>query len=245
MKHAIVGFAALTALVAAPRLAAANVVFTDQTFTLANYTPTPTYTSGGATGSYTQCASCGNPGQALQFSATFGNGAEEYAQGLVNTGFLYNPTTQGPVYSISASVDKDFTSPYTGTFGNSFRPLIAQGGNYYIDVIPGPALNGPGTTNYNTISASGLTASSFTLFDFTTGTTGTGNPNFSAPFSLGLAQVRTTNFSGVTNPSPETFDYDNLSFTIVNTIPEPATLPILATALACLGGLGACRLRRR
>src|SRR5579871_3002142 len=152
--------------------ASADVIFTDQTFNLANYTQTASFTVLASLAS-SQCASCGNPGSALQITATFGDttvNAGSADVGFVNNTFSYNPSTQGPLASIAASVDKDLSFNVTSTtaFGNTFRPLIEQDGNFCLAAIAGPGLLG-GSTGFQTLSGT-LVASDFQRYDFSTGT---------------------------------------------------------------------------
>ena len=106
-----------------------SITFSDGTFNLANYSGS-TY-SVGLTRSASQCASCGNPGSALQVAVT-GNGAstENYSQAFVNSTFTYNPLTQGAITTINASVDKNVTATFAESFTNTFRPTIFQDGIY-------------------------------------------------------------------------------------------------------------------
>jgi hypothetical protein len=160
------------------------------------------------------------------------------AVGFVDNALSYNPSTQGAIGSITASADKILTvtvpgPPNPSLGGNTFRPMIEQGGIFYLAAIPGPGVPEPGSTGWNTLSQAGLTASAFTQYDFTTGTFGTANPDFAGgPMLFGLAQL-TGFFPGFT----ATADYDNLSFTLVPT-PLPAALPLFATGLGALGLLG-------
>ncbi len=96
--------------------------------------------------------------------------------------------------------------------------------------IPGPGLNGPGTsTGFNTISQSGLLASDFVQYDFTTGIFGTSNPNFSGgPMQLGIAQI---GFGTYFQATQDTAVYDNLSLDLQTQAPEPSSLPLLALVL--------------
>jgi hypothetical protein len=160
-----IGLVGLLAIAMGVSPALADVIYTDGTFNLANYQASPTYAqNANLTLTDTQCASCGNPGTALQFTTTIssdpGSVLQAAALGLANTGFAYNPLTQGAITSIDASVDKNFIVNIAGTgFGNTFRPLIKQDGIYYLAAIPGPSQtfgSGGGASGYLTISQTGL-----------------------------------------------------------------------------------------
>ena len=231
--------------------ASAATVFTDSTFNLANYQSSTQFLTGAGTSLVPiQCSSCGNPGTALQVTATFTTFPPSPAfdvaeQAYVNTGFSYNPGTQGPITSLFASVDKNLSvnlpsgpTPYS----NTFHPTIEQNGIFYLASIPGPSLllnNGVGgQTGYNTISG-GLTAADFTEFDFTTGVSDGTHPDFAgAPMVFGLTQVFSANSGGPTEIAMG--QYDNLRFAI--NAPEPASLGLLGVGVL---GLGLARRRRR
>jgi hypothetical protein len=191
-----------------------------------------------------QCASCGeSSGPALQVQETFGDttvNSGEAALGFVNNTFSYGPSTEGAIFSIDASVDKDgIIEGITATFGNTFRPLIEQDGNYYLASITGASFNAPGTSGFVTISRSGLVAADFVQFDFTTGVFGTATPNFAGdPMLFGLAQITSV---GGYPPSPQLAqDYNNLSIDIAP-VPEPSSVWLLVGMLPLLG----LALRRR
>jgi hypothetical protein len=229
---------------------AASVTFTDGTFATTALTglyqsdPSNTTVSEGA------CANCGVGGTAgLHFEADFGpnavgnpNGSNSLPQatfGVLETLFTYNPSTQGAISSINASVDKNFSTTEGGAgIGNTFRPLIEQDGNIYLAAIQGSTVTGPTTTGYLSFSGTGLTASDFLIFNFTTGVFGTANPNFAGdPIVLGLGQninlaANTTNFA----------DYDNLSITLNSAVPEPS---IWAMMILGFCGLGFLAYRRK
>ena len=242
MRRYVFLFGAVAVALAALPLGGATVMFTDSTFNLsANYSETVTYKSNSSDAvSYSQCANCGNPGQGLQFLANLGAN-DITAVGFINNTFTYNPTTQGAINAISASVDKNINTNIpvdpTTTFSNTFRPLIEQDGVYFVAAVLGPSFNG-GDTGYNTISNTSLHATDFLSFDFTTGTFGSANPNFNGdPMLFGLAQV--AQFAGSTQFEG---DYDNLSIA-VNTAPEPASILLLAAALGALVFTGRMKMR--
>jgi len=229
-----------------------DVVFSDPTIDLANYSATAQFVNAEAvsiTGA--NCASCGvGSGKALQFLSTFGDTTT--AEGIVDLGFVnntftYDPGTQGALSSVSASVDKDLAINITtaggNPFGNTFRPLIEQDGFFFLAAIPGPSLTG-GSTGFNTLSKSGLVAADFSLFDFSTalgaatGTVAAGpqHPNFSGdPMSFGLGQI--TGIQGFTNPNAlVTATYDNLSFDL-QPVPEPSSLILFGSLIPALAAI--------
>jgi hypothetical protein len=221
-----------------------DVTFTDGTFNPADYTATASFASNG-TISGAQCASCGNPGEALRFPASFGDTTQTSALsdlGFVNTTFLFDPSTQGRIVSISASVDKDLSTdltPLPGTlFGNTFRPMIGQGGLFYLAAIAGPLWSG-GDTGFLTLSASPLLPSSFQQFDFATGTFLSGQPDFAGgPMLFGIGQI----FSAGGLPAGQfTAIYDNFSIQI--TVPEPPGLWLTSLGLALAAAFGMRRVK--
>jgi uncharacterized protein (TIGR03437 family) len=185
----------------------------------ASYSSTPTYTTSGS--SVTSSTSGGG----LQFVSTIvSSGTNAYAVvGALNQSFTYNPSTQGAIQSITASVSKDLTINLAGgpgySFGNIFLPMIEQDGNYYLATIPAPNFSG-GSTGFLSLSQSGLVASNFVQFDFATGAFLSGNPNFSGdPMMFGL-----TSFSNNTINITYTAVYQNLTFDIANAPAGPLTV---------------------
>jgi PEP-CTERM motif len=213
----------------------ADTVFTDGTMSLGSYTTQGPFLTSGLPGSATvtssNCNNCGDPGKALQVTVNFFSAAATDV-GFVNNSFNYNPTTQGDITSISASVDKNLTSNATNGSGSTFHPLIEQDGKFYIASIVGPGLGGAGTTGYNLLSQTGLLATSFVQYDFATGVTGSANPNFNGDaMSFGLAQIT----SNVVGTASITLSFDNLAFDIASIppakTPEPASFSLLGLGL--------------
>lgn len=222
----ITGFAALVS-----SSARAGPTFTDSTFNLADYTVVgPDKSNAGITITYDQCATCGNPGQALQLIITVPTSGMS-AIGFLNNNFTYDPSVQGAVSSIFESEDKNFTTTSSGTFGSNFRSLLYQNGNYYVSGIPFPSFTGPGTTGYQTASGT-LSANDFTLYNFLTLSFGVGHPDFSTSgtnFQLGIVSIGNNN-SAATNES----DFDNLLFSI-NPVPEPSTWALMLLGFGAIG----------
>ena len=251
LKRSIAIFSALGLTIAASTTGASATTLSDGTFN--NVTLTSVFNSdptGTTLTTMTPCPSCGNPGAGIQAFFDFthsslpGGTLISVDVGFIDNALSYNPTTQGAISSITASADKMLSTtvgnnPSGGTGGNSFRPMIVQGGNFYLAAISGPGVPEPGTTGWNTLFQAGLTASAFLQYDFSTGTFGTANPDFAGgPMLFGLGQL-----SGFFPGYTATADYDNLSFTLVPT-PLPATLPLFATGLGALGLLGWRRKRK-
>ncbi len=233
----------------------ASVVFTDSTFNLAGYSTTPSFLTPLVTLTYGQCASCGTPGTGLQIAVNETTPAGGLADvGFVNNLFTYDPGTQGAISSIGAQVDKNLLIDVGDTngfgigspFGNTFRPLISQGGFYYLAKITGPTIPGPtssgpfsGSTGYVTLSQSVLLATDFTQYDFATNAFGIAHPDFAGGvLSFGLGQISSvgTGFTDTTT----TAQYDNLRISVAS-VPEPGTLSLFGFALA---GVVAMRRRR-
>ena len=213
-------------------IANASIVFSDSSFNPGDYATTNVYTSDSRmTVVYSQCAACGNPAQALDITVGLpytGNGTAAF--GFINNGWNYDPGVQGAIASIDALIDKnllfnaDDLNGYPGPFGNTFRPLIRQGGLSYFATIAGPLLPAPGATGYNAISQAGLVATDFALFDFSTGTFGVGNPDFAGGvLSFGLGQISTVGSGFTFTNTVIEAQYDNLRIAI-QSVPEPSSL---------------------
>lgn len=206
--------------------ATASVVFTDNTFNLADYT-IDTFQSGGATVDITQTLTSGNPGSALQIITNVPAHSSTFfaTQYFLNSSFLYNPGTQGAIQSI------DFISDtYVGTSASLIArgdaPILFQGGNYYINSISLATVNGTWLTG----SVNGLQATDFSLVTdlLTLATNASINPDFTS----GMIQFGA--IAGVFDQgtAATTWDgrRDNLSYT-VNAVPIPAAVWLFGSGL--------------
>jgi hypothetical protein len=236
----------LVALVAAAPVSAsaATVTFQDSTFTNTSLGFLYASDAHNSTLHEGRCTNCGDPGAGYLITANFnsratGNPANgpsdtlpQATFGIIENSFTYNPSTQGAITSINASVDKSFSTTENGAgIGNTFRLLIEQDNNFYLASIVGSTVTGPGDTGYVPFSATGLTAADFTLFNTTTGTVGVGSPNFDGdPITLGFAQ--NTNLAAGTNNE---ISFDNLDITLNSAVPEPSTWAMMILGFCGVG----------
>ena len=115
------GLCGLLVLALSVAPASADMVFTDTTFNLGNYSASPLFLSDPSVS-----MRFGSAANTLSFTANFATvttGVTFTAtQGLVNNAFLYNPLTQGAITSIDASVSKNLTGDYAGGPGALATP---------------------------------------------------------------------------------------------------------------------------
>jgi hypothetical protein len=221
---------------------AGTISFFDGTFANANWNNTKILDPSG-TGSFTafQVASGGNPGAFQETILNFNPPAIDVSH--LNPTFTYDPSTQGAIASINFNYDSIEFSPLQG-IEVVYSPLLFQNGTYYTGVFDN--VNQSVWTNF---AHNGLTASDFVRdFDgLTLPGSGPAIPDFSStggPIEFGFATGNTapcfipcsTTISGI----------DNLSFTLNTvqpTIPEPASLALLATGIVGIG-IMSCRRRK-
>src|ERR1700732_4297650 len=207
----------------------ADSTFTDDMFNLANYSVTIFKSNPGATITNQQTLTGGNTGAGLQTLYNVPADPNFLSMiGFMNTTFAYDPSSQGAITSINASADKFYAAPFTFN-ANFFRPLISQGGNFYLATISGSVAEGV----WNSFSQTGLAANDFVLFDFTTGTfNNSDHPDFSSgPMELGLASRLTSNFDAYMAD----IRYDNFRLNI-QSVPEPPSALLLLSGMSLLFG---------
>jgi hypothetical protein len=179
------------------------------------------------------CASCGVGSTAgFQVTTLTANNAGIF---VGETNWVYDPTTQGSIVSISGSIDRGLFVPGTPNNNAVFRLAIEQSGNIYFASIFNAVVVADGT--YHTLSGTGLTAANFGLF--TAGgfaTPGSQHPDFTQPFEFGYLTLFTANVGAISS-------FDNLSIEVTST-PLPAALPLFATGLGLIGLLARRRKQR-
>lgn len=223
---ALASACAFVSIIPAATTAANAASYFDGDFLATNVTSTYVVGSAADVNFVLPCASCGVGSTAgFQFNALTGNNAGVFV-GEAN--WVYDPTVQGQIISISGSIDRGLFVPGNPNNNAVFRLAIEQAGNIYFAAIFNAVVVADGT--YHTLSGTGLTAASFGLF--TAGgfaTPGSQHPDFAQPFEFGYLTL--SNVSGAVS------SFDNLSIE-VNSTPLPAALPLFATGLGALGLLG-------
>ncbi len=212
----------------------ADVVFTDGTFNTANYSIS-SYQPGGGTINVSQISTGGDPGSALDIATTIpsplGNNFNSRTY-VVNNTFLYNPSTEGNLRSVGVSVD--INRLITGVTPSlvGFSPVIFQDGNYYAYYTIATSY-APGV--YQNASAT-LTDNQFSLItNLASGAVdATLHPNFDGdPMTFGFSASLVS--SGVSNTITGDFRYDNLTFDLGTTTPEPRDGALLGLGLVAVG----------
>jgi hypothetical protein len=218
-------------LLGSPLASATTYTYEDGDFSTA--TQTTIYAGSGTAATITvPCASCGNGGGAGIGVDSSGITASS-AVFIGEPNWIYDPSTQGSIISISGGIDREVVN--RGGATKVLRLAIEQGGNYYFTSLS-YGLGSSGT--WYTLSSGPLTATDFGLYltgGYNTAPDYAMNPNFSQDFELGYLLL------GQSGPTSAAFD--NLNFAVTAT-PLPATLPLFATGLGAMGLLGWRRRRK-
>jgi len=171
----------------------------------------------------------GDTGSWVQFSENLSSATPlDVSTGLLTNAWVYNPATQGQIFSINYSADVFGVS---GISPVAVQPFLFQSGNYYFSISGTTAAAG----SWQFSSATGQTAADFFEINPTSGVSEAANPNFSAggaPITFGYVMA----LSVVTGASE---GYDNINIRVVNSVPEPASFMPLGA------GIGLIVLRRR
>jgi hypothetical protein len=215
--------------------ARADIVFTDDTFNLGNYSATASFSS-----DPTASIAYSSSSNTLEFVSSFGDITlfASVAVALLNNGFVIDPSTQGAITSIDASITKDNTiesPPEAGAFTNTFRPAILQGGVLYVATLFFPGFSAiPYHSGFQNITGTGLQASDFVSFDLVTGTFGSSHPDFAGdPMVFGLLQRSALGGFPDSGTARQIADFQNLVL-VIHGVPEPGTASLLLLALGLL-----------
>ena len=225
--------------------AARAVSFLDDIFPGGEWTATKTFDSTTAqNGAFAadQAAPDGNPGTFRQTRlAVTGPGGLVVSH--LRNGAVYDPAVDGPIGTISFSLDVRFLGGSQGTSQTLYELDLLQSGAHYLSNATAALAQGPGdgaAGSWTAFSFSGLTASDFNRF----AGSGPSNPDFSAlgaPIQFGFLNTVSEAFG---NPLFVTSGIDNWSVQLHPT-PEPATILLLGSSLAGLGAAAAWRKRGR
>lgn len=215
----------------------ADTVFSDGTFNLANYSIS-TFQTGGATINVSQTLTDGDPGAALDISTSVPAGVGESLNSrsyVVNTTFLYDPSTSGAVTAIGVSADvyRLFTGDIPSLVG--FSPVIYQNGNYYAYYTISTSY-APGV--YQNPSATLLPDQFDLITDPSSGAVDTStHPNLDGDsFDLGFSASVVS--SGISTAFTADSKYDNLTFDVMSNAPvapEPSEVALISLGLVAIG----------
>lgn len=216
-----------------PNLATANTTFSDGTFNLSDYSVSKYQTGVEDVAAVSQILTGGNPGAALQLVINTPP-AVHATQYLSNSTFRYDPSLQGKIDSIDASLDLDATLTAGGIpilFSEAAAFSIMQGGHTYVYSQRVPPVVG----NFTSVHALGLNETNFALVTDPNNIFAadpTQHPNFSS----GILEFGIVGFLYPFSGSPALTGVariDNLSFN-VSAVPEPETYAMLLVGLGLL-----------
>ncbi len=195
------------------KAAAADVTFSDNTFTNGDWTLTQVQGGGGGATSAGQQLAGGNPGSFRAITNTVNAVANSFIRGIhLNTNAIYTPAIAGAISSIDYAEDSILVSGFGQ--GQGTGPALQQGGINYV------VINGLGTPNstWTHQSLAGLTVTNFGQLT-SNGVIATNNPNFSCsgtPITFGFSRANSTpTASGYTTIA----GIDNWTNTIHSTTP--------------------------
>lgn len=221
--------------------ASADLVFTDHTFNLADYTLYSFTTDPSVTIlPPVSCSGCAPLGNTLALTADFGavapNGPMRWSYAaLINNSFSYDPHALGAIGNLTVSGVKELSTSVAVIGGEAFPIRIQQDGKIYTYAITGTIWQGY-SSGWVSFFQTGLTADLFTEFDYATGLVGPGHPDFSGNVMYFGIGERTGWASPLALQVTNT--WQNVTFE-VTAVPEPGSMLLLGS------GLAAAALRRK
>jgi hypothetical protein len=181
---------------------------------------------GNASFSATQVLSGGNPGAYWNVSHSFGprtvTSSATIALAHLNSSFVWNPSTQGALNSVSLSFSADVIDDGASN-AVGLGVVLFQNGNYYTRFIAAPSE----FASWATYSASNGIATDFT--------SGSNVPDFSPGGSLINFGFFTSNGTALGSATSTQTAIDNVILVLdVTPIPEPSSLALLSAVGAFL-----------
>ena len=219
-----------TIIVAGPSLLRADATFSDGTFTNSNWTVSTISSGGGGMIDFAgQVSSGGNPASYRRVDLTVNSGSSAIFAINLSTISIYNPQTQGAITTVDYSED---SIAFTARSQSSGFCLLQNGTIYFAN-----ALSYFPTATWTTHSVTGQHFSDFLDFD------GNSSPDFSAngaPIEFGFWREIS---AGGGNSFSSSTGIDNWTV-MVHSVPEPATIGLIAMGAFGLVGTEARKVRR-
>ncbi len=225
------------AVLAASSAHAGAIVYSDSTFNPGDYTIQAYQSSPGILVSATQ-TTAGHPGTAAEASLVSTDPNFSLVVGFLNTGFNYNPATNGALASLDVSLDR-YLLPLVDGVDVGFNPFtlrtfIEQGGQTFQAIESFPGLPAGQSDQWLTLAASNLTAADFGLYDFSSNSLNSAiNPDFSQTIDAFGFGMRTSG-GGTGTQFVSMLKADNWLLTL-HTVPEPDSLALAALGAVAMG----------
>jgi hypothetical protein len=233
-KQSGVFWVAVSVLLACAQAPAATVTFSDSAFNLSDYQSFQWISANAPSTQISFSRNTSNPSApALELMYTIpAVSTFDSVVALINTTFVYDPSTEGPVQAVNLQVNKYVTYNLNfNTNGVSFF-VMQDGSTFATASVPLPTTQG-----VFQFGSATLQATDFSFFNFTTGATdNTLHPNFAGggPLSFGLRSRFSEDF-GVGTPQVGNVDIRFDPFVVtVNPVPEPGSMLLLLLGLGTI-----------